>query len=320
MAIRNAFAFCAVALATTLCAHAQPYPSKPVRIIVPFAAGGPVDTVARTLAQKLTEELGQNFLVDNRAGGNAVIGSQAVQTSPPDGYTLLVNASIFLITPHLTKTPYNPLTDFSAIALIARGGLMMSVAPNVPVQNVRELIAYVRANPGKVNFAIGSLGSAGHLAQELFKRQAGIQFVTVPYRGSAPAYADLMAGHIQGFTDPAAGSMPQARAGKIRALAITSANRLRAMPELPTLAEQGFPGFEFYSWWGVWGPPAMPADLVARLNAAVNKVTQLPDMLERFAAQGVEPQQMSPAQFAKFQTDDSALSARIIRDSAIKLE
>ena len=301
-------------------ASAQSFPIRPVRIVVPFPAGGSVDFVARVVAHKLTEALGQNVLVENRSGGNAIIGSQFVAQAPADGYTLLVNASLFLYTPHLTKSPYDPLTDFTPIAMLARGGLIMSVSPHLGVNNVREFAAYARANPGKVNFAIGSVGSAGHLAQELFRNLAKVTWTTVPYKGSAPAYTDLMAGNVQAFTDPAAGSMPHAKAGKIHGIAVTSARRMKAMPDLPTLAEQGYPGFEFYSWWGLWGPPKMPRELVTRLNEAVNKVTREADVINRFDVQGVEVLQWPIEQFAKFQVDDSALALKIIRESNIKAD
>ena len=301
-------------------AVAQSYPARPVRIVVPFPPGASVDFVARVVAQKLTDAWGQTVLVENRAGGNSSIGSQFVSQQAPDGYTMLVNASIFIYSPHLAKAPYDPLVDFTPIALIARGGLIMSVAPSLPINNIREFVAYAKANPGKINFGVGSIGSAGHLAQELFRTQAGITWTTVPYKGSAPAYTDLMGGNLSAFTDPAAGSMPHARAGKIRGIAVTSAQRMKSMPDLPTLAEQGYPGFEFYSWWGLYGPPGMPRELTARINDAVNKATRERDVIERFDVQAVEPIQWAPEQFAKFQADDSALARKIIRDSNIKPE
>lgn len=301
-------------------ATAQTYPVRPVRIVVPFPPGGSVDFVARVVAQKLTDAFGQTVLVENRAGANSAIGSQFVSQAAPDGYTLLVNASIFIYSPHLSKTPYDPLVDFTPIALIARGGLIMSVAPNLPVKDVKDFVAYAKANPDKINFAVGSVGSAGHLAQELFRTQAGIKWTTVPYKGSAPAYTDLMAGNVQAFTDPAAGSMPHARAGKIRGIAVTSAQRMRSMPDLPTLAEQGYPGFEFYSWWGLYGPPNLPRELATRINEAVNKVTVDRDVVERFAVQAVDTIQWTPEQFTKFQNDDSVLAKKIIRDSNIKID
>lgn len=301
-------------------AAAQSFPAKPVRIVVPFPPGASVDFVARVVGQKLTDAWGQAVVVENRAGGNSSIGSQFVSQSPADGYTLLVNASIFIYSPHLSKTPYDPLVDFTPVALIARGGLIMSVSPRLPINNIADFVAYGKANPGKINFGVGSVGSAGHLAQELFRTRAGLTWTTVPYKGSAPAYTDLMGGNLDALTDPAAGSLPHAKAGKIRGIAVTSAQRMRSVPDLPTLAEQGYPGFEFYSWWGLYGPPGMPRDVVARINEAVNKATRERDVIERFDVQAIEPIQWTPEQFAKFQSDDSALARKIIRDSNIKAE
>jgi tripartite-type tricarboxylate transporter receptor subunit TctC len=307
-------------LVSSAFASAQTYPTRPVRIVVPFPPGGAVDFVARVVAQKLTESFGQTVLVENRAGANSAIGSQFVSQSAPDGHTLLVNASIFIYSPLLAKAPYDPLVDFTPIALVARGALVMSVANDLPVKDVNSLAAYAKANPGKINFAVGSIGSAGHLAQELYRTRAGGTWTTIPYRGAAPAYADLMAGNVQAFTDPAAASIPHAKAGKIRAIAVTSSQRMKSLPDLPTLAEQGFPGFEFYSWWGLYGPPNMPRELTTRINEAVNKVTRERDVIERFEVQAVETVQWSAEQFAKFQADDSALARKIIRDSNIKPE
>ena len=301
-------------------ASAQSFPARPVRIVVPFPPGGSVDFVARVVAKKLTDAWGQTVLVENRPGGNSSIGSQFVSRSAPDGHTLLVNASIFIYSPHLSKAPYDPLVDFTPIALIARGGLIMSVAPNLPVKDIKDFIAYARENPEKINFAVGSIGSAGHLAQELLRTQAGVTWTTVPYKGSAPAYTDLMGGNVQAFTDPAAGSMPHAKAGKIRGIAVTSTQRMKSMPDLPTVAEQGYPGFQFYSWWGLYGPPNMPRELAARINDAVNRVTQGRDVIELLDAQAVEPIQWTPEQFAKFQNEDSALARQIIRNSNIKVD
>ena len=296
------------------------YPTKPVRIIVPFPPGGPVDGVARQIAQRLSENLGQNFLVENRAGANSAIGSEAVARSAPDGYTLLINASIFAINPHLVKVPYDIHNDFTPVALLAKGPLVVTVTPGLDAKDVRALIANAKANPGKLAFAIGSNGSAGHLSTELFKRQAGLDLLIVPYKGSAPAYADLMGGQIQGFIEPVLGALPLIKSGRIRALAVTSAKPIGALPGVQTVAESGLPGFEFYVWYGLWGPAGLSRDVLDKLSAEVNKVLASPAMRERFESLGFEAQTSTPEAFAKFVREDSARSASIIKEVGIKAE
>ena len=315
----SAFLALGAALVVAAAAHAQ-YPAKPVRIIVPFPPGGPVDGVARQIAHRLGENLGQNFLVENRAGANSAIGSEAVAKSAPDGYTLLVNASIFAINPHLVKVPYDIHKDFTPVALLAKGPLVVTVSPGLDAKDVKALIADAKARPGKLAFAIGSNGSAGHLSTELFKRQAGLDLLIVPYKGSAPAYSDLMGGQIQGFIEPVLGALPLIKSGRIRALAVTSAKPIGALPGVPTVAASGLPGFEFYVWYGLWGPAGLPREVLDKLNAEVNRVLTSADMRERFEGQGFETQTATPAEFAKFVRDDSARSAGIIKEVGIKAE
>jgi tripartite-type tricarboxylate transporter receptor subunit TctC len=309
----------AIVAATAVSAQSA-YPNRPVRIIVPFPAGGPVDAVARQLAQKLTESLGQNFIVDNRAGANSVIGSDAVAKAAPDGYTLLVNASLFSINQHLLKTPYDIERDFAPIALLANGAMVVSVAPTLEARNFEELVTLSKANPGKFNFAIGSVGAAGHIATELLMRRAGVQWFVVAYKGSAPAYQDLMGSQIQGFIDPALGSLPHVRSGKIRGIAVTSAKRIAALPDLPTVAESGVPGFEFYSWYGLWAPAGTPPEIVARLNAEANRGLGTGELKDRLLSQGFEPQMRSPQEFAAFLREDKQVIGQIVRDANIRVE
>ena len=308
-------------LSMLLCnSAAAQYPVKPVKIILPFPPGGPTDVVGRFVAQKLAEQLGQNVLIENRAGGNATIGSNEVAKSAPDGYTLLFNASIFTITPFLSKAvPYDVERDFTPIALVAKGPLALAVAQSLPVTSAAELIAYAKANPGKLAFAIGSNGSAGHLATELLKRSAGIDLLVVPYKGSTPAYQDLIGGNIQGFIDPVLGAQGHWKGGRIKVLAVTSARRLPAAAELPTLGDT-LPGFEFFTWYGLWGPANLPKEIVARLNEEVNKALRSPDLRDRLLAQGYELVPGSPDDFARFQRGDMARSASIIAESNMKAE
>lgn len=295
------------------------YPSKPVKVVIPFPPGGPTDVVGRFLAQKLTEQTGQNFLIENRAGGNATIGSNEVAKSAADGYTLLFNASIFSITPFLSKSvPYDVQKDFTAIALVAKGPLAVAVSSSLGVSNLKDFIAHAKANPGKLAFAIGSVGSAGHLGTELLKRTAGIDVLIVPYKGSTPAYQDLLGGQIQGFLDPVLGAQPHWKSGKIKVLAVSSLKRLPSAQETPTVAET-LSGYEFYTWYGLWGPAGLPRDILARLNGEVNKALGS-DLRDKLLAQGYELSPGSPEDFARFQREDMARSGKIISDAGIKVE
>jgi len=299
---------------------AAAWPDRPIRLVLPFPAGGPTDTLGRQLAAQLQTALGQNIIVDNRAGANSAIGSDIVAKSPADGYTLLFNASIFAINPHLVALPYDIHRDFTPIALIVKAPLLITVNRDLPAKDVRELIAYARSNPGKLNFGIGSNGSAGHLAQELLRTSAGIDIVMVPYKGSSPAYVDLIGGRLQGFTDPVQGALPQVQGGTVRALAVTSAKRLAVLPDVPTVAESGIPGFEFHSWYGLWGPANLPRAIVERLNAEIRRWIASPEARIQFERLGYETQPGTPEDFARFVREDSARSAKIVRDAGIKAE
>ncbi|MEP7207160.1 MAG: tripartite tricarboxylate transporter substrate binding protein [Casimicrobiaceae bacterium] len=315
--VRLAAAALLIAFATTVVAA---YPDKSIRLVLPFPPGGPTDAIGRMLAQQLTTALGQSVVVDNRAGGNSSIGSDLVAKGPPDGYTLLFNASIFAINPHLVKLPYDIHKDFTPVALVAKAPLIIGVRPDLPAKDVRELIAYAKGNPGKLNFGIGSNGSAGHLAQEQLRFGAGVDIAMVPYKGSTPAYQDLMGGRIDGFTDPVLGAMPLVQGGKVRALAVTSSKRLAALPNVPTVAESGMPNFEFYSWYGLWGPPGLPAAIVQRLNTEVNRWVGSPEVQAQFERLGYEAQAGTTADFDRFVHEDSERSAKIIKAAGIKAE
>ena len=302
---------CSVALAQ--------YPAKPVRIVVPFPPGGPTDVVGRLLAQKMADSTGQGFVVENRAGGNATIGANEVAKSAADGYTLLFNANIFTITPLISKSvPYDVQRDFTAVALVAKGPIALAVTASVPAKNVAELIAHARANPGKLAFAIGSNGSAGHLATEMLKRMGGVDVLIVPYKGSTPAYQDLIGGQIHGFMDPVLGAQPHWKSGRVKVLAVTSLRRLPSAPDTPTVAET-LPGYEIYAWYGLWGPANLPREVTARLNAEVNKALAT-DLRQRLVDQGYELSPASPEDFARFQREDIARSAKIVADAGIRAE
>src|SRR3954471_4249394 len=306
-----------VLLASTLPTLAQPYPSRTVSVVVPYPAGGSVDVVARLIVQKLNESMGQSFIVENRAGGaGGAVGANVVAKAAPDGYTLMLTASIHIITPFLnSKIPYDAVKDFAPVTLIASGPLIVSTAPSMPANTLKELFDLVRNAPDKYTFATSSFGSAGHLVVELLKREAQVDTLVIAYKGAGPMLNDIMGGQIQLIADPMASSLPLAAAGKIKALAVTSAKRVAAAPDIPTIAESGMTGFEFASWYGLWGPKGLPADITAKLHGEVVKVLAQPDVRERLATLGFETIGSTPAAFAKFIDDESAKYERIIRDA-----
>jgi len=300
-------------------AWAQAYPAKPVKIIIPFPPGGTLDTVGRLLAQKLGEQTGQSFIVENRAGGNGTIGGDVVARAPADGYTLLFNASTFVTAPMTMKSvPYGVAKDFTPVALVAKAPLSVAINKNLPITDIKSMIAYAKANPGKMSFAVGSIGSAGHLSTELLKRAGSLDYLIVPYKGTAPAFQDLIGGQIDGFIDPILGSLQYHKSGMLRVIAVTSANRAPNLPDVPTVAET-VPGYEFYSWYGLWGPARLPAEVTARLNAEVNKALAT-DMKDKLQEQGLLLTPGSTADFAKFQQEDMARSQKIITEGNIRVE
>ncbi len=269
--LRATLAVLALGAASCGFAQTQAWPTRPVRVVIPFPPGGTLDTVGRLLAQKLGDQLGQPFIVENRPGGNGVIGADVVSKAPADGYTLLFNASTFTTAPMTMKSvPYEIVRDFTPVALVAKAPLSVAINKNLPITDVKSLIAYAKANPGKMTFAVGSIGSAGHLSTELLKRAGGLDYLIVPYKGTAPAFQDLIGGQIDGFIDPILGSLQYHKSGMLRVVAVTSAARATSLPNVPTVAES-IPGYEFYSWYGLWGPAKLPPAITQRLNAEVNK-------------------------------------------------
>lgn len=312
----------AAAAALALCAlgaTAQTWPTRAVKVVIPFPPGGTLDYVGRLLAQALGEQTGQTFYVENRAGGNGFIGADAVAKSPADGYTLLFNASTFTTTPMTVKAaPYDVVKDFQPIALVAQAPLAVSVNNNLPFKDMKGLIAHGKAQPGKLMFAIGSTGSAGQLATELLKKTAGIETTIVPYKGTAPAFQDLVGGQIDGFVDPLLGAMSFHKAGKLRILAVTSRQRVPTLPDVPTVAET-VPGYEFYSWYGLWAPAKLPAAITERLNAEVNKALS-GELRDKLVAQGLVVGGGTVDAFSKFEREDMAKSQKIITEGNIRAE
>src|SRR6478752_5013879 len=303
-------------------ASAQTYPSRTVTVIVPFPAGGSVDGVARILVQKLNETVGQHFIVENRPGGaSGTVGATAVAKAAPDGYTLLVSASVHVINPFLySSVPYDVVKDFTPVTLLADGPLIVSTTPSVPANNLKDFFALVRKDPQKYTFGTTSVGSASHLAIELLKSDAGLDTLVVAYKGTAPALTDLMSGQIHLLADPMLSSLPLAQGGKIKALGLTSLKRSAAAPEIPTVEESGMKGFEFVSWYGLWGPKNLPADVSAKLQTEIARILALPDVKQRLNTLGFDPIGMGGAEFAAYIRDDMARSEKIIKDAKIRVE
>lgn len=311
-------------LAAALCAAigtawAQGYPNKPVRVIIPFPPGGTLDTIGRMLAQKLSEQTGQSFVVESRPGGNGLIGADAVAKSAPDGYTLLFTASTFTISPMTMKTPpFDVAKDFQPVALIAKAPLAVAIGNHVPAKDIKELVAYGKANPGKLSFAIGSTGSAGHLSTELLKRAGGFDYLVVPYKGSAPAYQDLVGGRIDGFIDPILGSAQYAKGGLLKVIGVTSKARLPSMADVPAVSES-VPGYEFYSWYGLWGPAKLPQEITQKLNAESNNALA-GEMRDKLEPQGLLMTPGSVEDFVRFQREDMARSQKLVNEANIRGE
>ena len=314
----------AIALAVPFAATttAQNYPSRTVTVVVPFPAGGSVDGVARILVQKLNETMGQHFIVENRAGGaSGIVGANAVAKAAPDGYTLLVSASVHVINPFLYKSvPYDVVHDFTPVTLLAEGPLIVSTTPSVPANNLKDFFALVRKEPQKYTFGATTIGSASHLAIELLKHDAALDTLVVTYKGTAPALTDLMSGQIQLLADPMLSSLPLAQAGKIKALGLTSLKRALAAPDIPTVEESGMKGFAFASWYGLWGPKNLPADISNTLQAHIVKVLALPDVKQRLNALGFEPIGSDGKEFATYIREEMAKYEKIINDAKIKVE
>ena len=315
---------CALTLALACAgANAQGYPSKPIRLVVPYPAGGPLDIMARAIGQKLTEAWSQPVIVDNRAGAGGNIGADLVAKAAPDGYTLLMGAvATQAINPALySKIPYDAAKDFAPVALVAQVPNILVVNPAVPVNSVRELIELARAKPGTLNFASGSTGSTGHLAGELFKTMAGVDMMHIPYKGAAPATTDLLAGQVQLMFDNLANALPNVKAGKLRALAVTTLARSPAVPDLPTIAESGLPGFDLTTWFGLLVPAGTPPEIVAKLSAEVVRALNSNDMRERLQRMGAEPPaNNTPEHFAAFIRSEAAKYAKVVKSSGAKVD
>ena len=300
-------------------AHAQPYPAKPIRIIVPYAPGGSTDILARTVAQKLSQSLGQPVIVENKPGASGNIGSDFVAKSPPDGYTLLFGSmSTHAINPAMNPAmPFKGVEDFTPIALLAYVTNTMVIHPSLPVSNVREFLAYCKANPGKIAYASAGPGSTNHLSAALLEKMTGCQMLHVPYKGGAPAVTDTVGGQTQMFITAGTQSLPHVKAGKLKLLAVTENHRTALLKDTPTVAET-VPGYEMAVWYGAFGPKGLSPDLQKRLNAEINRIMMLPDVKAQMEAIGVEPVNDTPEQFAATLRADADKWGKLVRELGIK--
>jgi tripartite-type tricarboxylate transporter receptor subunit TctC len=325
---RSACSLLAAALGMTVVlvappqALAQAWPTKPIRMIIPFPPGGTTDILGRVAAQKMGEALGQQVVPDNRPGAAGNIGTELAAKAPPDGYTLLTApGSTLTIHPSLyAKLPFDPLKDFAPVTVLAAVPNALVVHPSLPARNVKELIALAKSKPGQLNYASTGAGQSTHLSMELFKTMAGLKITHVPYKGSAPAVTDLLGGHVSLMFDNMPSALPHVKAGKLRALAVSTLKRSPVAPEIPTVAESGLPGFEVSVWFAVLAPAATPKAIVDRLNQILVKALQAPDVRERLLTQGAEPVGNTPEQFTDLMKRDLVKWAKVVKAADIRLD
>jgi len=312
----------ALAAAAAGSAFAQAgYPSKPVRLVVPSSAGGGTDIVARIIAPDLSKRLGQQVVIDNRPGAGTMIGIEVAAKSPPDGYTLLMGLSTLAINSALyKKVPYDPQRDFAPITQAISSASIIVVHPSVPVKTLKELIAFARARPGQINYASAGTGTYPHMTMELFLSMAQLKMVHIPYKGTGPAMIDMVAGQVATMAATILTGMPQIRAGRLRPLGITSAARSPIVPDIPTVAEAGLPGYESVQWYGMLAPARTPRDIITRLHGEATRVLQQPEIKARFAGDGADPVGSSPEEFTRYIQSELTKWAKVARDAGIQQE
>jgi tripartite-type tricarboxylate transporter receptor subunit TctC len=310
----------ALALAAT--AHAQEYPSKPIRIVVPYPPGGTSDILARAVGQKLAETLGQSVIVENKPGATGNIGAEYVARSPPDGYTLLLaDIGSLAISPSVsTALPFDPVKDFTPVIMVAYSPHLLAVHPGVAAGNVKELVALLKAKPDSLSFAVSGIGGANHLAGIDFAQRTGVKWTYIPYKGGSQAIADVMAGHAQVLFNGMLATYPAVKDGKLKVLAISSAQRFSAAPDIPTVAESGLPGFETGSWQGIVAPAGTPTQIVKKLHSTVTAILATPEMKEKLLASGAETRPQSPEQFGAFIRDEKSRWAKVVKESGAKFD
>ncbi len=320
----SAMRFC-VSLIVSLaaaCASAQGYPVRPVRVIAPFTAGSAIDTLARVIGQKLSDSWGQQMVIDNRVGANGIIGTEAAAKSPADGYTLYFgNISTLAVNPHLySKLGYDPVKDFEPVSLTASIPVVLVVHPSLPVKSVKELIALAKAHPGQLNYASGGIGSAQHLPMEMLRVAAGINIVHVPYKGLGPAFSDVIGGQVPMMFSGVSNVVPYRKTGRLRVLAIGSPKRSPALPDVPTVAESGVPGYSFDAWSGYLVPAATPKDVIAKLHADITRTLSVPAVQEKLTALGLDLVGGTPQEFAALIKTDLARFGKLIKEAGIRAE
>lgn len=301
-------------------AHADKWPDKPIRLVVPYSPGGGADNAARVLSQKLTASLGQSVIVENRPGGSGIIGAQNVAQAPADGYTVLYDASTFAVNPALRKMPFDPVKDLVPVSLAITVPNILVVPPNAPYKTVGEFVDYAKKSPGKLSYASYGAGSAAHLIGELLKKEAGIDLLHVPYKGGAPALTDVMGGQVSSYFANAASGLNYVKTGKLRALAVTSSKRMPALPEVPTLAESGFKNFEVLEWNGFFVPKGTPKEVVARLSQEIQAAIKDPETRKRLEALGLDPVGSTPEAFGKFLHSEMERWAALVKSNRIAVE
>ena len=306
---------------TSVAQTASSFPNQPIRMVVPYPPGGPTDITARVVAAEMSKTIGQNIVIDNRPGASGMIGSEMVTKATPDGYTLLANASIHVINPSVyPDMRFDAIKDFTPITQLAQVPLVLVVPANSPIKSVKDLVEYAKANPGKVNFGSAGSASAQHLAGESFKIAAGIQMQHIPYKGSAPALTDLAGGQLQLMFDSMPSATPMINSGKLRAIAVTTTTRAKARPDLPTIAESGFPGCDISTWYAYWAPKGTPADVVEKLAASAAQALKNPEVIAKYEAMGAEPVGSTPAQFAAYVESEAKKWSEIVKKSGAKLD
>jgi tripartite-type tricarboxylate transporter receptor subunit TctC len=321
MKLAMRFLLFSIALSISAMSHAQAWPTRPVKIIVPFAAGGPADNYARFLAQRLQDALGQAFVVEDKPGGGSVIGTDAVAKSPPDGYTLLLMSNTHTVNETLlANKPFVLARDFVGVAPINYSDLVLVAHPSLKASNIKELIAFAKANPGKINYASSGPGTPYHMAGELFKSMAGVYLVHIPYRGSSGARTDVMGGQVDLMFDAVTTMAEVVKSGKVKALATTGLRRSSVLPDVPTVDESGVPKYEATIWLGLMAPKGTPKAVIDKLNEMVGKIASQPDVKQQWERQGATPMVMTPAAFDKYIQDDIAKWAHVIKSANIKAE
>ena len=301
-------------------AAAQSYPTRTVRLIVPFPPGGSNDVVGRMIAAQLSTRLDKAVIVENQGGAGGLIGTEMAARAAPDGYTLLLISVAYAFNPAIYKLPYDPATAFAPVAMLGSGPVVIAVTSKLPVGSVRELVALAKEKPGELNYATAGVGSFQHLASELFKLQAGVNIVHVPFKGGGPAMMDVIAGNTQIAIGSLVQMLPQIKGGRLKALGVGSANRIPALPDLPTISETGVPGYEVTNWWGIVVPAATPRPIVERLNKELSAIVASPETRKRFETEGAEPLSMSPEEFSRFIAAETTKWGRVVKEAGIRAE